>query len=297
MALPEIMSRIWDGDPGEYFTYMDMRRVEYNANIVAREAGVQQVSFVETQHDDQFDYTEAQKLENLILATANAIGVSVSIESAWGMNRTISYVDFERWESNIWACYTALGGVGERIPSDKRLVVVSATLFAASWQGTGPYHYDIDVPSVYQTNDAVVFVHHSASVFQRVDEANALLKAETLADRRVRILALATKPRSDLLIRIAMGGLPMYETKTLTATGWTETAEGQWEQTITLSNAPADAIVGLQEGMTADQAEAFSQAGISPSAVSGTSLTLRAILECPTIDIPVGINYSTGDTA
>lgn len=293
MALPEIMSRIWDGDDAEYFTYLDMRRVEYNANIVAREAGVAQVTFVETAHDDQFDYSEAQKLENLIKATADAIGVSVSIESAWGMNRTVSYVDFERWESSIWACYTALGGIGERIPSDKKLVVVSATLFASAWKGTGPYYYDLDVPSVYPDTEAVVFVHHSADLFQRVDEAMALLKAETLADRRVRIWAIYRRPRRDLLIRISMGGLRIFEEKTLTAAGWT--GDGPWTQSITLSSAPSDAIAGIQEGMTDAQAEAFAAAGISPSAIDGTTVTMRALLAKPTIDIPIGVMYNTGD--
>jgi hypothetical protein len=293
MALPEIMSRIWDGDEAEYFTHIDMRRVEYNANIVAREAGVEQVTFVETAHDDQFDYSEAQKLENLIKVTADAIGVSVTIEAAWGMNRSVSYVDFERWESNIWACYTALGGIGDRIPSDKKLIAVSATLFASAWQGTGPYYYDIDVPSVYPDSEAVVFVHHSADIFQRVDEAMALLRAETLADRKVRVWALNTRPRRDLLIRISMGGLRIIEIKTLTATGWT--GDGPWEQNITLSSAPSDAIAGIQEDMTDDQAEAFAAAGISPSAVSGTTVTMRAILEKPTVDIPIGVLYNTGD--
>ena len=294
MALPEIMSRIWDGDEAEFFTHIDMRRVEYNANIVAREAGVPQVSFVETAHDDQFDYSEAQKLENLIKAVADAIGVSITIEASWGMNRTVSYVDFERWESNIWACYTALGGIGERIPSDKKLIATSATLFASAWKGTGPYYYDLDVPSVYPDTEAVVFVHHSADVFQRVNEARALLKAETLADRKVRVWALNTRPRRDLLIRISMGGLRIFETKQLTAAGWT--GSGPWTQNVVLSSAPSDAVAGIHEGMTDAQAEAFAAAGISPSAISGNTVTMRAILEKPTIDIPLGVLYNTGDT-
>lgn len=175
MSLPQLMMKVWDGDAAERFRFLDMRRVEYNANIVAREAGVQQVVFSEVTRSSQFDYSQAQKLEDLILAISDALGVSVTTERYWSYNRTLSWVDFERWESGLWTCYQKLGGVGERIPSDKRLVTVSATLFADDWLGTGPYHQDLDVPSVYPDTESLVFVHHAATIEQRVAERLSLI--------------------------------------------------------------------------------------------------------------------------
>ena len=293
MPLPQLMIKIWDGDSNEFFTFRDMNRVEYNANICAREAGVDQVDFIETTRASQFRYDEAQKLEDLILASAQAVGVSVSIETAWGHNRTLSFVDFERWEANLYAVYQALGGVGERIPSDKRLVTVSATLFADDWLGTGPYYQDLDVPSVYSSTDALVFGSHTATVTQRAAEYNALLVAKTLADRRVRVYALSIKPRENLPIRIAMEGLQMQSIITLPATGWQ--GSGPWTQTVTMPQAVTDAVIGAHESMTDAQVEAMTAACISASAISGMSLTVRAIYEKPTIDLPVGIMYDTAE--
>ena len=293
MTLPQLMVKVWDGDPAEFFTYLDMRRVEYNANICAREAGVEQVAFDDVDRASQFDYSEAQKLEDLELATAQALGLTITIESSWSYNRTLSYVDFERWEANLWTIYQALGGVGERIPADKRLVTVSATLFADAWQGTGPYHIDLDVPSVYSTTEALAFVHHSASVEQRAAEYNAMLVAKTLSDRRVRVWALSIRPRVNIPIRIAMGGLQMQSVITLPATGWQGT--GPWTQTVTMPQAVTDAVIGVHEGMTDAQVEAMTEASISASAVSGTSLTVRAIYAKPEIDLPVGIMYDVAE--
>ena len=91
-----------------------MNRVEYNANMCAKYTGVGTADFLVTTREGQFRYDEAQKLENLIKAIGAKLGVSVSTESNWSYNRTVSYVDFERWESNTWKLYTALGGIGSR---------------------------------------------------------------------------------------------------------------------------------------------------------------------------------------
>ena len=75
MTLPELMSKIWDGDDAEYFTFIDMNRVEYNANICAKYAGVGTADFLVTTREGQFRYDEAQKLENLIRAIGAKLGV------------------------------------------------------------------------------------------------------------------------------------------------------------------------------------------------------------------------------
>lgn len=289
--LPQLMVKVWDGDENEYFTYLDMRRVEYNANICAREAGVEQVAFLEVNHDSQFRYDEAQRLENLILSTAQALGLTITIETAWGYNRTLSFVDFERWESNLWACYKALGGVGERIPAGKVLVTVSAVLFADDWLGTGPYYQDLDVPSVYPDTEAAAFVSHTADLIQRTAEYNAVLLARTLSDRKVRVWALSIRPRVNLPLRIAMGGLQMQSIINLPAASWQ--GSGPWTQTVTMPQAVTDAVLGAHEDMTDAQAQELTECCITASGVSGTSLTVRSLFRKPTMDIPIGIMYDT----
>ena len=295
MVLPQMMFKIWDGDPDERFTYRDMNRIEDNINILAREAGLSQVTFVEADRSQQFRYDEVQRVENLTLSVANAIGQVVTTERNWGANRSLSYIDFERIEANMYLLYLAMGGVGERIPDNKRLVVVSATLFPDAWSsGTTPY-IDLEVPMVHPDSEVFAFVPHYATVSQRTEEHRARLSASIVADKRIRIRATGVIPRNAIPVRIALGGLPMLENKTLSSSGWS--GSGPWTQTVSLSESPENAVVGMAEGITPSQSRAFARAGIHVSAVSGSTMTIRAIYEKPTESIPVAVLYSTESVA
>lgn len=293
MAVPQLMVKIWDGDPAEYFTFMDMNRVEYNANACAKEAGVSTVAFQEVTRASQFRYDEAQKLENLLKAVAQKRGLSIDIEDAWGCNRTVSYVDFERWESNLWTIYQNLGGVGERIPSDKVLVNYHATLFASAWQGTGPYHIDLDMPGIYADTEAMVFVTHTATVQQRQDEYNAVLRAEVQGDRRVRFRALSLRPKVDIPVTVAIGGLQMMQTVNLPASGWT--GIGPWTQTVTLPSAVTAAVIGQWEGMSDSAVEQMMEGMLHVSSISGQTVTIRVIGKKPTVDLNPALLYDTSN--
>lgn len=294
--LPQLMMKVWDGDLGERFTYLDMRRIEFNANIVAREAGVQQVTFDDVTRASQFDYTEAERLETQIQSIIDVLGLGITVTDLWGPLRTLSYVDFERWESCLWSCYQILGGIGERIPADKILVVVSATLFADGWQGTGPYHQDLEVPVMNADRESVVYLHHSADLWQRVAEYNALLLAEPM-EGVLRVNALSIKPDRNLPIRIQFGGFETMEIVTLKANAWEGPENGPWTQTVALSGPVRDGIIGAQSGMTAAQAQAFTEGAIHSAGVKGSDMTVRAMYRKPTIDLPVGIVWNADEVA
>lgn len=295
MTLPQLMVKTWTGTSGEFFTFRDMNRVEYNANVCAREAGVAQVTFQEVTRASQFRYDEAQKLEDLLKATAQAKGLSIDTETAWSYNRTVSYADFERWESNLWTIYQSLGGVGERIPSDKVLVNYHSVLFANAWQGTGPYHIDLDMPGIYADTEAMVFVTHTATVQQRMAEYNAVLRTEVQGDRRVRFRALSLCPKVDIPVTVAIGGLQMIHTVHLPASGWT--GIGPWTQTVTLPSAVTEAVIGPWEGMSDSAVEQMMEGMLHVSSISGQTATIRVIGKRPTVDLNPALLYDTTNIA
>ena len=290
MVLPQLMFRIWDGDPDERFTFTDMNRVEYNANIIAREAGVGQVEYMETTHEGQFRYDEVNLLEGQIRDTGTALGLSLSMDMGWSYNRTLSYGDFERWEARLFECYQTLGGVGERIPSDKFLHTVNATLFANGWMGTGPYYQDLDVPMIYPGTEAIVFVAESATVAQRASEYNALLQSVYDGNRRMRVYAHSIKPKENIPIKITTKAFEMYKSFTLTAAGWQ--GSGPWTQTVDIGQTVANAVIGSDERNSAEQVQAFAEAIIGVSAISGSMVTVRAIGTKPATDVYATIMWS-----
>ena len=290
MVLPQLMFRIWDGDPDERFTFTDMNRVEYNANIIAREAGVGQVEYMETTHEGQFRYDEVNLLEGQIRDTGTALGLSLSMDMGWSYNRTLSYGDFERWEARLFECYQTLGGVGERIPSDKFLHTVNATLFANGWMGTGPYYQDLDVPMIYPGTEAIAFVAESATVAQRASEYNALLQSVYDGNRRMRVYAHSIKPKENIPIKITTKAFEMYKSFTLTAAGWQ--GSGPWTQTVDIGQTVANAVIGSDERNSAEQVQAFAEAIIGVSAISGSMVTVRAIGTKPATDVYATIMWS-----
>jgi hypothetical protein len=281
MTLPHLMSKIWDGDEREYFTWLDMNRVEYNANIMAKEAGMAEETFQEVTRASQFRYDEAQKLEMLIADMAEEVGVDVETERSWGYNRLLSYVDFERWESSLWKIYQALGGIGERIPAGNVLVTYQARLAPSAWRGVGPFTMDLDMPGIYLSSEVLAYVPHFATMEQRRAEAMGILRVSTVADRRVRVTALGVKPAVTIPINFSVDGLPMQEVISLSASGWT--GSGPWVQTVTMTGTPANAVLGMTEDMTDEAVEAMSLAGLCVSAVSGNQVTIRAMFDKPAI--------------
>jgi len=295
MTLPQLMFKIWDGDDNERFTFRDMNRLTFNANQIAAEAGVTTVEFVEADRSQQFRYDEVQKLENLTDSIAMTLGLSIIIEGNWRPMRSITFRDFERIESNLYACYQALGGVGDRIPDNKRLITVSAVLFPDAWSGS-PAHIDLTVPFVHTNREVMVFVPYYADEEQRMAEYKARMSASIYADRTLRITANGSTPRVAIPIKITLGGLETIKDDiTLSKDSWT--GDGPWIQTFSLPEAPENVIIGLPSGVSADAAKAYAEAVIHASAVSGSTVTVRALYSKPTENIPIAVLYSTTEVA
>lgn len=116
MGIPGAMDwRIWDGDDSERFRYTDMARIQSNLTTMAGLiSGMTIPSFTAPTRSDAFDYTVAQNIETAIGLLVEALGMTVEIQTNWSVLRAITYRDFERWESQGWAVYKAMGGTSER---------------------------------------------------------------------------------------------------------------------------------------------------------------------------------------
>lgn len=113
--------KIWSGGESERFTHSDMMRVEGNVTaltaILSEFYSVEDVSYQEVGHASQFRYDEALKLERQIADLAAVMGVSVTTDELWSAMKSVSYVDFERWELAGWTVYRAMGGTADRTPA------------------------------------------------------------------------------------------------------------------------------------------------------------------------------------
>ena len=282
MALPQMMFKIWTGDVAERFTHRDMGRVEDNINRLARELDLSPATFTVATRSSQFRYDDAQKVEDLTYAVARRCGVAMS-RGIWTVGRYISYADFERWESVAYGCYQRMGGIGERIPSDKRLITVASTIHPEDWLGSGPFYADIEVPMVHSGTEAMIYGSHGQTVEQRVAEYNAMLQSSMLSDGIVRIQALSVRPRVPLTLKITQGTFDMQEEISLKASSWV--GSGPWTQTVTLEGQPSNAVIGAWEGMSASAVEQMSRAIVYVSGISGSIVTVTAIGEKPTANI------------
>lgn len=292
--IPQLEIKEWDGDSEERLTPREMMRIEYNANILAKYAGVIQVDYTPITRSSPFDYRECSLLERQISAVGDKLGLSFFSETNWGPNRTFSYVDVDRWELNTYRCYKAMGGVGNRIPSDRSLHIMSAMLIAENWIPTSNLYYqDLDVPPLDPDKDLLAYVSESATVSQRGGEYNSILQAQVLTPRRIRVHALR-RPELNIPIRLTTRMLPMIKQITLNSGSWS--GSGPWTQNVTVTNPPQAAIVGSDNRNSVDQVLEYARCIIGVSGVSGNTITVRAIGHKPTMNLYASIFYDDSVT-
>ena len=157
----------------------------------------------------------------------------------------------------------------------------------------GPYYMDLELPAIYSDTEAMSFVSHSADVMQRMTEYNAVLRAVPNGDRVVRFYALSIKPRFDIPVTIAVGGLQMHKEISLPASSWS--GSGPWTQTVTVPQGATNAVIGQWEGMTAEAVKQMMNGMIHVSAINGTTVTIRAIGEKPTVTLNPMLLYDVSN--
>lgn len=286
---PFLTFRTWRGTDDERFRYTEQNRIMANIKALADMVGV---SFQPTEitHADQFSISLQNRIEETIKQICAKLGIEAPMEMAWGARRGLTYRDFDRVENWLYEAYKALNGEGGRIEWDEERNFDPYVLYADNWIGTGPYYYDLPTDLGGEYNDGLIWVRPSATVAQRAAEYNALITVVSSAEG-VRLCANGIRPREDIPIIITRGLSPMHESATLQSSKWT--GSGPWTQTIVMANAVTTGVLTISENTSSAQAMAFAKAGISVSAVSGNSVTVRAIMAKPTVDLPVMLIYET----
>lgn len=291
MAVPTLTFKVWTGASNEYWTYRDMNRVEYNANVLAGLLSVATVSYAEVTRASIFDYTEFQKLENEIAAVAAAAGTAYTPETAWAAGRSFSYVDCERVEYGLYLAYKALGGQGDRVPSDKVVTVARLTLRADGWSGSYPYQQTFVVFGLDAATTGILIPGIPTTVAQKVQMDDARLTI-AVGDRSLTVTALGRRPTIDLGVIIITEVLSMETQTTLSGSGWS--GSGPFTQNVSVSGLKTTypGAAGIDQRATAAQVDAFVSGRIYLSAIpSDGTATITAVGVKPTVAIPISIHW------
>lgn len=160
------------------------------------------------------------------------------------------------------------------------------TIPVMAWKGTGPYYADISVPLAGK-DELIAYVADFATLDQRVAEYNALFRAEENGTGVMRFWATSVKPKVDIPIKVITGMFSNAEIVTVQPSQWQ--GSGPWTCTLDMGHQVRTASCAMIDGMTAEEARAFIDAGIHVAGVSGNSVTLRAMLSKPSMAIKVGV--------
>lgn len=284
---PFLTFRTWRGSDDERFRFYEQNRIMSNIKTLADMVGVS-FDYEDITRADQFSISLQNRIEGAIEQICSKVGIDAPMETAWGARRGLTYHDLDRVEDWLHRAYKALNGQGGRIEWDDVRNYDPYVLYHDNWTGTGPYYFDLPTDLGQEYSDGLIWVSCTATPEQRASEYNALITVVSSTEG-VRLCAYGIKPKEDIPIIITRGYPAMHESVTLQASGWTGT--GPWVQSIVMANPVMDGVLTISENTTTEQAVAFAKAGISVSAVSGYTVTVRAIMSKPTVDLPVILIY------
>lgn len=159
-----VITKNWEGSEGERFTFEDMNRVNANANTVATLLGYRQETFAQVTRSSQLDLDEVNRLESMLQGMSDLLGLGLTMVTSWTPGRSVSAVDFNRWEQACSAIESGMSdgmntlrittGVDALMPLDWTLSDSSGVVASgSSW--TGDPHFRL--PSGTYTLQATGF--------------------------------------------------------------------------------------------------------------------------------------------
>lgn len=155
---------------------------------------------------------------------------------------------------------------------------------ASGWTGSGPYTQTVAVSGITTSGSYIVFVDPTASLMQRAAEYNAVIRVSAVSGG-VALTALGIRPDVDLPMRIVDGAM---DAAAVTVSSWS--GSGPWTATATLPWKARTAAAGPVSGSTDAQAQAVIEGGVHVSAISGSTVTLRAMFKDPGA-VTLGVVY------
>lgn len=288
---PFLTFRTWKGSDAERFRFYEQNRIMANLKRLADMVGVA-FEYEDVTRADQFSISLQNRIESAIKQICAELGISAPMETSWGARRGLTYKDFDRVERWLHEAYKALNGEGGRIEWDEARNYDPYTLYADNWTGTGPYEYALPTDLGTEYADGLIWVAPSATVAERAAEYNAMITVVNSTEG-VLLRAYGIKPKEDIPIIITRGLSTMHESATLTASGWA--GSGPWTQNVVMANAVTTGVLTISENTTSAQAIQFAKAGVSVSAVNGNTVTVRAVMAKPTVNLPVMIIYESSE--
>ena len=160
------------------------------------------------------------------------------------------------------------------------------TIPVTAWKGTGPYYADVSIP-LADREELIAYVADFATLEQRAAEYNAIIQAKEGGTGVMRFWATSLKPTVDIPIQVISGMFSNVDVVDIPESSWQ--GSGPWICSVDLGHEVRTATCAMPDGLTKEQAEAYIESGIHVSGVSGNSVTLRAMLDRPNMDVRVGI--------
>lgn len=160
------------------------------------------------------------------------------------------------------------------------------TIPATAWKGTGPYYADMSIPLAGR-EELIAYVADFATLEQRAAEYNALIQAKEGGTGVIRFWAVSVKPKVSIPVKVITGMFSNTDVVNIQPGQWQ--GSGPWTCSLNLEHEVRTATCAMPDGLTTEQARTFIDAGLHVAGVSGNSVTLRAMLERPSMDIRVGI--------